>query len=63
LEVELGGKRAREVIEPELISFFLEGVFAGVGKARSADEREDWCAEVRGCEGSESNGETREEED
>jgi len=51
------------VAEPELISFFFEGVFTGVGKARSADEREDWCAEVRGCEGSESKGETREEKD
>lgn len=63
MEVALGGKRVRGVAAPEGISFFLEGVFTGVGKARSADEREGWCEEVRGFEGAELEEEMREEED
>ena len=60
LGVEMEGNRERDVEEPELITFFFEGVLAGVGKARSAEEREVCCAEVRGSETSESKGEIRE---
>lgn len=49
--------------EPELIACFLDGVFTGVGKARSAEEREDWRAEIGGREGCESEGGTREEDE
>jgi hypothetical protein len=40
LGAELGGKMAREVEESVLTIFFLEGVLAGVGRARSADDRD-----------------------
>lgn len=64
LEVEFGGNRARGVADPdvEIMACFFAGVFTGVGKARSADEREDWRAEVRGWGGAESKGERREED-
>lgn len=63
MEVALGGKSAREVVELELIACFFEGVFTGVGKARSAEEREDWRAEIAGREGCESEGGMREEDE
>lgn len=64
LEVEDEGKRLRGVADPdeELMACFFEGVFTGVGKARSAEERDEGAAEVRGCEGAESKGEMREED-
>jgi hypothetical protein len=40
LGAELGAKMAREVDESVLIIFFFDGVLAGVGKARSADDRD-----------------------
>lgn len=58
--VEVEGNRERDVEESELITFFFEGVLAGVGKACSAEDREVWCAEVRGSPSSESKGEIRE---
>lgn len=60
VEVEVEGKRERDVEESELMIFFFEGVLAGVGKACSAEDWEVWCAEVRGSESSESKGEIRE---
>lgn len=63
LGVELDGNREREVEVSELMTFFFEGVFAGVGSARSAEDRELLCVEVRGSEGSISKGETREAAD
>lgn len=58
--MQVEGKRERDVEESELITFFFEGVLAGVGKACSAEEREVWCVEVRGSPSSESKGEIRE---
>lgn len=60
LGVELDGNRERDVEVSELITFFFEGVLAGVGRARSAEDREVCCAEVRGSEKSKSKGEVRE---